>query len=64
MTFYIEQLFLLPGKLDETERQIIPVDTPGREILFLFSGRNIWIFANLQSGKYAPSPAALPSELC
>ena len=36
MRFYIEQLFLLPGKLDETERQIIPFDIRSWNIVFIF----------------------------
>lgn len=36
ITFYIEQLLLLPGKLDETERQIIPFDIRPRNIVFIF----------------------------
>jgi len=36
MTFYIEQLFLLPGKLDETERQIIPSTHPPAKYCFYF----------------------------
>lgn len=36
MMFYIEQLLLLPGKLDETERQIIPFDIRPRKYCFYF----------------------------
>lgn len=41
MTFYIEQLFLLPGKLDETERQIIPFGIRPRNIVFIFRSRHL-----------------------
>jgi len=37
MTFYIEQFVsFVSGKLDETERQIIPFDIPPWNIVFIF----------------------------